>query len=249
MKLRWPHGLAAVALLLGAVAVVVFCIFQFGIAQRWARNALLHQLEASTGARVELGGFHLHALRMRAELDNLTLHGLEKSSDAPLFQADRVQVGITVLSFLHRQFKIDELLLDGPQLTVRFEKNGSSNLPTPKTPPHAGPWQETLFNLRIGRVELRNGSASVNDRRVPLEVKGQNLAFRSCDEIRIAPRFIRAGRTNLESAALRTEFARGAVPLLARGLEFALSGTPFAGRRAENISRAAHAGPDRRFFR
>ena len=178
MKLRWPHGLAAVALLVGAVAVVLFCIFQFGIAQRWVRNALLHQLEASTGARVELGGFHLHALRMRAELDNLTLHGSEKSSDAPLFHADRVQVGITVLSFLHRQFKIDELLLDGPQLTVRFEKNGSSNLPTPKTPPPAGPWQETLFNLRIGRLELRNGSASVNDRRVPLEVKGQNLAFR-----------------------------------------------------------------------
>ncbi len=176
-KLGWPHGLAAVALLIGAVAVVVFCIFEFGIAQRWVRNALIHQLEASTGAHVELGGFHLHALRMRAELDNLTLHGLEKSSDTPLFHADRVQVGITVLSFLHRQFKIDELLVDRPQLTVRFEKNGSSNLPMPKTPPHAGPWQETLFNLRIGRVELRNGSASVNDRRVPLEVKGQNLAF------------------------------------------------------------------------
>jgi hypothetical protein len=176
-KFGWPHGLAAVALLIGVVAMVVFCIFEFGIAQRWVRNALVHQLEASTGARVELGGFHLHALRMRAELDALTLHGLEKSSEAPLFHADRVQVGITVLSFLHRRFQIDELLVDRPQLTVRFEKNGSSNLPTPKTPPNAGPWQETLFNLRIGRVELRNGSASVNDRRVPLEVKGQNLAF------------------------------------------------------------------------
>ncbi len=177
MKLRWPHGIAAIVLGIGIVVAVVFCIFEFGIAQRWVRNALVHQLEASTGARVELGGFHLHALRMRAELDNLALHGLENSSDAPLFHADRVQVGITVLSFLHRQFKIDELLLDRPQLTVRFEKNGSSNLPTPKTPPNAGPWQETLFNLRIGRVELRNGSASVNDRRVPLEVKGQNLTF------------------------------------------------------------------------
>src|SRR5580658_2978376 len=177
-KLGWRHGLAAIVLAIGAVAVTVFCIFEFGIAQRWVRNSLLHQLQARTGARVELGGFHLHALRLRAELDNLTLHGLETSSEPPLFHADRVQVGITVLSFLHREFKIDELLLDGPQLTVRFEKNGSSNLPTPKTPPHAGPWQETLFNLRIGRVELRNGSASVNDRRVPLEVKGQNLAFR-----------------------------------------------------------------------
>lgn len=177
MKLRWPHGLAAVALLIGAIAAAVFCIFEFGIAQRWARNALVHQLEASTGARVELGGFHLHALRLRAELDNLTLHGLEASSDAPLFHADRVEVGITVLSFLQREFKIDELVVDRPELAVRFEKNGHSNIPPPKTRVDTGPWQDTLFNLRIGKVELRNGGANINDRRIPLEVKGQNLAF------------------------------------------------------------------------
>src|SRR3984957_8592892 len=139
MKLRWPHGLAAVALLIGAGAALVFCIFEFGIAQRWARNSLLHQLEASTGARVELGGFHLHALRLRAELDNLTLHGLEASGDAPLFHADRVTVRVTVLSFLHREFKIDE--------------------------------------LRVDRVELRNGGANIDDRRIPLDLKGENLAF------------------------------------------------------------------------
>jgi hypothetical protein len=103
-KLGWRHGLAVIVLAIGAVAVTVFCIFEFGIAQRWVRNALVHQLQARTGARVELGGFHLRALRLRAELDNLTLHGLETSSEAPLFHADRVQVGITVLSFLHREF-------------------------------------------------------------------------------------------------------------------------------------------------
>jgi translocation and assembly module TamB len=178
MKLRWPHGLAAVALLLGAVAVVVFCIFEFGIAQRWLRRALVQQLEASTGARVELGGFQLHALRRRAELDNLTLHGLEASGDAPLFHADRVQVRITVLSFLHREFRIDELVVDRPELAVRFEKDGHSNIPPPKTRADAGPWQESLFNLRIGRIELRNGGANINDRRVPVELQGQNLAFR-----------------------------------------------------------------------
>src|SRR5271170_7346386 len=139
MKIRWPHGLAAVALLTGVAAAIVFCIFEFGIAQRWVRNALVQQLEERTGARVELGGFHLHALRLHAELDNLTLHGLETSAEPPLFHADRVQVGITVLSFLHRQFKVDELLVDRPQLTVRFEKNGSSNLPKPKVQPNAGP--------------------------------------------------------------------------------------------------------------
>ena len=177
MKLRWPHGLAAVVLLIGAIAAAVFCIFEFGIAQRWVRNSLVQQLEARTGARVELGGFHLHALRLRAELDNLTLHGLEASSDAPLFHAERVQVRVTVLSFLHREFKINELVVDRPELTVRFEKDGHSNIPPPKTPADAGPWQESLFNLRVDRVELRNGGANIDDRRVPLDLKGQNLAF------------------------------------------------------------------------
>ena len=89
MKLRWRHRLAAMVLGIVAVAATVFCIFEFGIAQRWVRDSLVHQLEVQTGARVELGGFHLHALRMRAELDNLTLHGLEGSYEAPLFHADR----------------------------------------------------------------------------------------------------------------------------------------------------------------
>ena len=177
MKLRWPHGLAAVALAIGAVAAGVFCVFEFGIAQRWARNSLVRQLEERTGARVELGGFHLHAWRLHAELDDLTLHGLESSSEPPLFHADRVQVGITVLSFLHREFKIDELLVDRPQLNVRYEKDGHSNVPAPKMQREPGPWQDTLFNLRIGKVELRNGGANINDRKVPLEIRGQNLAF------------------------------------------------------------------------
>ncbi len=177
MKIRWPHGIAALVLAIGLVAATVFCIFEFGIAQRWARKTLVRQLEMRTGARVELGRFHLHALRLSAELDNLTLHGLEGSSEAPLFHADRVLVGITVLSFLHREFKVDELLVDRPQLNLRYEKNGSSNLPSPKIQADNGPWQDTLFNLRISKVELRNGEANINYRKVPLEIKGQNLAF------------------------------------------------------------------------
>src|SRR5271154_6819543 len=177
MRARWLRRLATLVLLISVGVVCIFLIFEMGLAERWARNSVIQQLEARTGARVELGGFHMHVLRMRLEIDNLTLHGLETSSEAPLFHADRVRFGITVLSFLHRQFKIDELLVDRPQLNVRYEKNGSSNLPSPKIKPAAGPWQDTLFNLRIDRVELRNGGANINDRKIPLEIKGQNLAF------------------------------------------------------------------------
>jgi len=177
MRARWLRRLATLVLLISLGVVCVFLIFEMGLAEHWARHFLIQQLEARTGARVELGGFHMHALRMRAEIDNLTLHGLETSSEAPLFHADRVQIGITVLSFLHREFRIDELVVERPEVTVRLEKDGHSNVPAPKAQASAGPWQESLLNLRIGRVELRNGSANINDRRVPLELKGQNLAF------------------------------------------------------------------------
>ena len=177
MRARWLRRLATLVLLCSVGVVCIFLIFEMGLAERWARNSLIHQLETRTGTRVELGGFHMHALRMRLEIDNLTLHGLETSSEAPLFHADRVQIGITVLSFLHREFRIDELVVERPEVSVRLEKDGHSNVPTPKTPASAGPWQESLLNLRIGRVELRNGGADINDRRVPLELRGQNLTF------------------------------------------------------------------------
>jgi translocation and assembly module TamB len=177
VRAGWVRRLAIVFLLLAVCVVCIWVIFEAGFAERWVRSSLIHQLQARTGARVELGGFHLHALRLRAELDNLTLHGLETPGDAPLLHADKVQVGITVLSFLRRDYKLDELIVDRPEVTVRFEKNGRSNIPTPQLKPAAGPWQATLFNLRIGRLELHDGGANINDRRVPLNVQGQNLAF------------------------------------------------------------------------
>jgi translocation and assembly module TamB len=177
VKNKWLRFFAILAFVLGATIVVVFLIFETGIAERWVRKTVVEQLELRTGARVELGGFHLHLFRLHAELDNLTLHGLEPASGKPLFHADRISLGITILSFFGREFKVDEVLAERPELFVRFAKNGASNIPTPKIAASQHPWQQTLFNLKIGRLELRDGSADINDQRIPLDVQGQNLAF------------------------------------------------------------------------
>ena len=171
---RW---LAALAVLVAIPAVAVFFALQSGLVNHWARQALVRQLAARTGARVELGSFHLHIFHLRAELDNLTLHGLEGPAEPPLFHVNRLDVGITILSFFGREFKIDELIAQHPALYVRLSKNGSSNIPTPQAPAGNNPWQATLFNLRIGRLELHDGSATINDQRVPLDLKGQGLSF------------------------------------------------------------------------
>jgi translocation and assembly module TamB len=177
VKNKWLRFFAILTFVLGATVVVVFLIFETGIAERWVRKTVVEQLALRTGARVELGGFRLHLFRLQAELDNLTLHGLEPASGKPLFHADRINVGITILSFFTREFKVDELLAVRPELFVRFAKNGASNIPTPKIAAGQHSWQQTLFNLKIGRLELRDGSADINEQRIALEVQGQNLAF------------------------------------------------------------------------
>ena len=73
MRLRWRHWLGLAALSVAGLCVAVFLLIETGIVERWVRQIVVSQIEQRTGARVELGGFHLHIWQLRAELDDLTL--------------------------------------------------------------------------------------------------------------------------------------------------------------------------------
>ena len=177
MRLRWGHWLGLAALSVAGLCVAVFLLIETGIVQRWVRQIVVSQIEQHTGARVELGGFHLHIWQLRAELDDLTLHGLEAAGTPPLFHAAHVNVAIRILSLTGKEIAIDELVFDQPQVAVRVDKNGKSNVPTPRVAGSKRPWRETLFSLRIGHLELRGGSVTFNDREEPLGMLGENLQF------------------------------------------------------------------------
>lgn len=177
MSARWKRWGRRALIVLAAGALAVAGIFESGLAERWMRRAIIRQIEQRTGARAQIGGFHFHAFRLRAEIDDLTVHGLEGPGEAPLFHADHVNVAIRVVSFFGRQIALDELVVEHPQVAIRIDPNGHSNLPTPKARAREGAWRETLFRLRIGRIELRDGSVNFNNRRVPLAVGGRNFEF------------------------------------------------------------------------
>jgi translocation and assembly module TamB len=170
----WIGGALLVLIAIGA-GVAVF--LGTNLAQQWIRSVLVKQIQDRTGTRVEMDAFHLQIWRLRADIEGLTVHGLEAANAPSLFYADRVEVGLHILSFFRRQVALDELIVERPQVFVRIDKDGTSNIPPPKRPASNRNWRETLFSLRIGRLELRNGGAIFNDRRVPLDLRGQNLNF------------------------------------------------------------------------
>jgi len=111
----WRRWLGFVLLTVAGLCVVGLLLIETGIVQRWVRQMVVSQIEQRTGARVELGGFHLHVWQLRTELDDLTLHGLEGLGTAPLFHAAHVNVAIHILSFTGEEIVIDELVFDQPQ--------------------------------------------------------------------------------------------------------------------------------------
>ncbi|HXA56096.1 MAG TPA: translocation/assembly module TamB domain-containing protein [Candidatus Acidoferrum sp.] len=178
MKLRWPHWTAGSVLLMALAAGVLIYLVRAGIIDPWIERQVIQQIEQRTGTRVELGHFQVSLWRLHAELDNLTLHGLESASEPPLFHADHVSIGMHIVSLMSRKVALDQLIVTHPQVYVRYNADGQGNLPTPRTAQTQRPWQQTLFDLTIGDFELNAGAMRYNDKRVPLDVRGQNFAFR-----------------------------------------------------------------------
>src|SRR5579859_3410611 len=95
---------AFVAVLVIAVAITV--IVESGAGERWARGYIVKKVESSTGGRVDLRTFHLWLFPLRAELDDFTLHGKESAGLPPFFHADKIEVGVHVISFLHKKISL-----------------------------------------------------------------------------------------------------------------------------------------------
>lgn len=178
MKLRWHHWTFGSMLFVGLCVLAMFYVVQRGLIDPWVRHEMVQQIEHRTGTRVDLGGFQLDWWNLHAEFDNLTLHGLESASEPPLFHADHIAMRIHVVSLFRRKISLDQLILTYPKFYVRYDASGRSNIPQPNVPQRARAWHETLFDLAIGHLELNGGSVIFNDRRLPLDVRGQNLAFR-----------------------------------------------------------------------
>ncbi|MFI5127737.1 MAG: hypothetical protein ACHQJX_13030, partial [Candidatus Acidiferrales bacterium] len=121
--------MALVAVMVIAVAITV--IVESGAGERWARGYIVKKVESSTGGKVELGAFHFWLFPLHAELDDFTLHGKESAGLPPFFHADKIQVGVHIISFFHKKISRSNLEIDRPSVFVRVDEDGRSNVPTP----------------------------------------------------------------------------------------------------------------------
>jgi translocation and assembly module TamB len=177
-KFGLKHGLGLAAALVLVAGLAIIYVIASGLADLWARRTIVERLEIATGARVELGNFHIAWRTLTARFDGLTLHGREREGSPPLFHADSLQVSIRIESFWGRKISLGNVLMSHFSANVRVEKDGSTNFPGPKISVATGkPNVRSLFDLKISQLRLEDGAIVWNDARIPLEAKGGKFEF------------------------------------------------------------------------
>jgi translocation and assembly module TamB len=174
----WILGMGAFALLVFSLTLVLV------VRSPWfydrVRRAIIETVETATGGRMEIGSFSFDWHSLRAEVRSVTLHGTEPAGKPPLLRAEKVAVGLKVVSLFRRKVDIAYLEVTAPRVYLIIAADGRTNVPEPKVPKKAGkPAVQTILDLAIGRFSLDRGEFEVASRgKSPFSANGRNLNTR-----------------------------------------------------------------------
>ena len=172
---RWLRHFAwvvATSIVLAIVAVVVF--FGSGAGNPLIRRAAIRRINSITGGKTEIRSVSIRWLSLGASVRGFVVHGNEPAGTEPLFAAEEIEAGLRIDSFWRRQVSLSSLLVRGPHVHIRIEKNGTTNVPVVRRT-SGKPLRETLFGLRIRHVELLDGWMLYNDVKTPFALEGSDL--------------------------------------------------------------------------
>ena len=161
-----------VALLIVFTACAIAGIFvaRSGWFRERVRERIIAEIQKSTGARAEVGNFTFDWTRLTATVSSVVIHGKERAGDPPLLSLRTATVGLRIISMLERKVDLAYLRLDQPVVHIEFYTDGTTNLLL-----HNGNWAADLLNLAIRRYEVNDGLVEYDDRKIPLNLRGENL--------------------------------------------------------------------------
>lgn len=166
--------LLSVIVAIGAGLGVAIVLLQTDWFKNKVRERIVSVAETATGGRVEIGKFNYDWQNLTAEVAPFVLHGNEPSSAPPFFRADRIQIGLKIISALKKQVDISSLSIERPRAYVTVAPDGSTNVPAPHVRSKSSLAQQ-LLDLKVGHFELRDGIAEYNSQRIPVDARCDQL--------------------------------------------------------------------------
>ena len=162
----------ALVILAVACAIAGVIVVRSGWFREKVRERMIAEVQKSTGARLEIGNFTFDWEHLTATVSSLALHGKEPLGEQPLLTVQNVTLGLRVISAFERKVDLSFLRLDQPVFRIVFYPDGSTNFLAPHD---RTTWAEDLLNVAVRRYEVVNGVVEYDDRKIPLNLRGENL--------------------------------------------------------------------------
>jgi translocation and assembly module TamB len=159
--------LAGLLVLILMAVVGGYFYLRSGSFQQYALRKIVEQADLATGGRTQIGALDFTLSPLTAHLYNITVRGTESPEQPPLLHADELTVRIKILSALHHQVALRELLIDHPVIHLQVSREGKNNLPTAPLGQRSS--HTSVFDLAVEHVQLTKGEVNYNDRKTPLE--------------------------------------------------------------------------------
>lgn len=134
--------------------------------QQFALRKIADEANQATGGKTSIGGMDFSLSGLTANLYDITVRGTESPDQPPLLHADKLTVGLKIISVLHRQVLLSELLILRPVVHVQVSRDGKNNFPT--APPSQSSSHTNVFDLAVGHAQITNGEVDYNDQKTPL---------------------------------------------------------------------------------
>ena len=164
-------ALAAVVLITAAAGILVLRSAWF---YEQVRLRMIQEIEKASGGKTEVGSFHFDWRTMTARVDNFVLHGKEKPGEPVFLRAQSVMVGLKVISAFQRQVDIATGIIEKPELHLIVYDDGTTNMPQPAVKTD-GNFADSILRLKVRHYEVRQGTVEFKERRIPLDIRGDNL--------------------------------------------------------------------------
>jgi translocation and assembly module TamB len=179
---RWRKAAAwSAAGIFGLLALVVIAVAVMLHSARF-HNYVLSTVQKrasdAIGTQVQLQNFALHLSNLGLDLYGVTVHGAAPYPDPPLLQVAHAQVGVRIVSILHRKWYLDSFTVDRPVVKVFTDAHGVTNIPVIQSSGSSSS-NTSLFDLGIRHAVLDQGTIYYNNRQSVLSADLHNVDFRA----------------------------------------------------------------------
>ena len=163
----WIFAANLVFVAIGFISLALLLHNQ-GFRQRLLQVAHQRILDA-TGLDLRLRDFsvHLAGLSPTVDMYDVVVDGATPYNAEPLLRVDRLSVGVTVVSLLHRNWYLNDVTINHPVVRLIVDQNGATNLPQPKQANSSS--KTDIFDLGVRHVQLDGGELYYNDNRNELQ--------------------------------------------------------------------------------